>query len=152
MAIFDHSEFIPVFLGKIVRKNSEQPFLDIPNLYQSFWEKLSEKICNSYFWPFRIYISLLGKIVRKKIGMAIFASSCEMKHGKSTMYVYISKIVIYLGKDRFILDDVLVRGEQNIEFCVSQQVMETTSHLWVSFVGNFDDCWCPSIKFQHPIR
>ena len=32
MAIFGHSKFIPVFLGKIVRKNSEWPFLAIPNL------------------------------------------------------------------------------------------------------------------------
>ena len=65
MAIFGHSKFIPVFLGKIVRRNSEQPFLTIPNLYQSFWEKmaipnlyqsfgekLSEKIWKSHFWPF----------------------------------------------------------------------------------------------------
>ena len=43
MAIFDHSEFILVFLGKIVGKNMEQPFLATPNLYQSFWGKLSEK-------------------------------------------------------------------------------------------------------------
>ena len=84
MHIFGHSEFLPVFLGKIVRKNSEQPFLailnlyhifekncwkkfrmTIPNLYQSLWEKLSEKIWNSHFWPFQIYTSLFGKIVRK---------------------------------------------------------------------------------------
>ena len=49
MAIFDHSKFIPVFLGKIVRKNSEWPFLAIPNLYQSFGEKLLEKIQNGHF-------------------------------------------------------------------------------------------------------
>ena len=83
MAIFGHSEFIPVFLGKIVGKNSvflgkivgknsEQPFLAIPNLYQSFWQKLSEKIWNSHFWPFQIYTSLLGKNCQKKFGMAIF--------------------------------------------------------------------------------
>ena len=48
MDIFGHSEFIPVFLGKIVRKNSEWLFLAIPNLYQSFWEKLSEKIWNGH--------------------------------------------------------------------------------------------------------
>ena len=39
-------------LGKIVRKNLELPFLAIPNLYQSFGEKLSEKNWNSHFWPF----------------------------------------------------------------------------------------------------
>ena len=50
MAIFGHSEFVPVFLGKIVGKNLEQPLLSIPNLYQSFWEKLSKKIQNGHFW------------------------------------------------------------------------------------------------------
>ena len=48
-AIFGHSKFIPVFLENIVRKNSEQPFLAIPNSYQSFWGKLSEKIQNDHF-------------------------------------------------------------------------------------------------------
>ena len=51
-AIFGHSKFIPVFLGKTVGKNSEWPFLAILNLYQSFWEKLLEKNWNSHFWPF----------------------------------------------------------------------------------------------------
>ena len=36
MPIFGHSIFIPVFLGKIVQKNLEQPFLAILNLHQSF--------------------------------------------------------------------------------------------------------------------
>ena len=90
MAIFGHSKFVPVFLGKIVRKNSEQQYLAIPNLYQSFWEKLLgkhleqpflailnlylsfwkkmlEKIQNSHFWSFQIYISLFGKNCWKKI-------------------------------------------------------------------------------------
>ena len=74
--IFGCSKFIPVFLGKIVGKNLEQPFLVVPNLYQSFWKKLleknleqpflaipnlyqslwkklSEKIWNGHFWPFQ---------------------------------------------------------------------------------------------------
>ena len=71
-AIFGHSKFIPVFLGKVVRKNVEQPFLAIPNLYQSVWEKLSEKMWNSHFWPFQIYTSLSGKSCQKKIRLAIF--------------------------------------------------------------------------------
>ena len=75
MPIFGHSEFILVFLGKIVRKNLEQPFLAIMNLYQSFWEKLSEKIQNGNFWPFRIYTSLFGKNCQKKFEMAFFAHS-----------------------------------------------------------------------------
>ena len=54
MHIFGHSEFLPVFLGKIVRKHLEWPFLAILNLYQSFWEKLSEEIWNGHFWPFQI--------------------------------------------------------------------------------------------------
>ena len=49
MAIFGHSKFVPVFLGKIVRKYLEWPFLAILNLYQSFWEKLSENIRNDHF-------------------------------------------------------------------------------------------------------
>ena len=74
-AIFGHSKFIPVFLGKIVGKNSEQPFLAIPNLYQSFWGKLLEKIQNSHFWPFQIYTSHFGENCWKKFGTAIFGHS-----------------------------------------------------------------------------
>ena len=55
MAIFGHSEFIPVFLGKIVRKNLDCPLLAIPNLYQSFSKILLEKILNGHFWPFQIF-------------------------------------------------------------------------------------------------
>ena len=51
-AICGHPKFVPVLLGKIVKKNSEWLFLAIPNLYQSFWGKLLEKIWNSHFWPF----------------------------------------------------------------------------------------------------
>ena len=61
-AIFGHSKFIAVFLGKIVEKNLEQPFLAIPNLYQSFW-------------PFQIYTSLFGKNCWKKFRTAIFGHS-----------------------------------------------------------------------------
>ena len=75
LAIFGHSKFIPVFLGKIIGKNSEWPFLAIPNLYQSFWEKLSEKIQNGHFWPFQIYTSLFGKNCQKKFRLAIFGHS-----------------------------------------------------------------------------
>ena len=75
MAIFGHSKFVPVFLGNIVRKRLEQTFLAIPNLYQSFWEKLLEKIWNNHFWPFLIYTSLFGKNCWKKIGTTIFGHS-----------------------------------------------------------------------------
>ena len=91
MPIFGHSKFIPVFLyqkglnkfgmhifgflGKIVGKNSEWPFMAIPNVYQSFLEKLSEEIQNGHFWPFQIYTSLFGKICQKKFGTAIFGHS-----------------------------------------------------------------------------
>ena len=73
MAIFGHSKFIPVFLGKIVGKKSEWPFLAIPNLYQSFWERLSEKIWNGHFWPFQIYTSFLGKDCWKNLEWPFFA-------------------------------------------------------------------------------
>ena len=75
MAIIGHSKFIPVFLGNIVRKRLEQTFLAIPNLYQSFWEKLLEKIWNNHFWPFLIYTSLFGKNCWKKFGTTIFGHS-----------------------------------------------------------------------------
>ena len=77
-AIFGHSKFIPVFLGKLLEKDSEQPFLAIPNLYQSFWEKLLEKIENSHFWPFQkklLDTSLFGKNCWKKFRTAIFGHS-----------------------------------------------------------------------------
>ena len=67
MHIFGHSKFIPVFLGKIFRKNSELPFLAIPNLYQSSWEKLSEKIWKGHLWPYQICTSLPGKNCQKKL-------------------------------------------------------------------------------------
>ena len=73
--IFGHSKFIPVLLGNIVRKRLEQTFLAIPNLYQSFWEKLLEKIRKNHFWPFQIYSSLSGKNCWKKFRMAIFGHS-----------------------------------------------------------------------------
>ena len=69
----------------------------ILNLYQSFWEKLSEnfrmtifghsklipvifgkivrKIQNGHFWPFQIYSSLFGKSYQKKFGTPIFGHS-----------------------------------------------------------------------------
>ena len=68
MAIFGHSKFIPVFLGKIVGKNLEWPFLAIPNLYQSFWEKLLEKIWNGHFFPSKFIPVFLVKIVEKNFG------------------------------------------------------------------------------------
>ena len=70
--ISGHSEFIPVFLGKIVGKNLEQPFLAILNLYQSFWEKLLEKnlerVRKILEWPFLAILNVhifLEKIVGK---------------------------------------------------------------------------------------
>ena len=64
--IFGHSKLIPVLLGKIVRKRLEQAFFAIPDLYQFFWEKFSEKNWNNHFWPFLIYTSLLQKNCWKK--------------------------------------------------------------------------------------
>ena len=75
MGIFGHSKFIPVFLGKIVRKNLEWAFLVIPNLYQSFWEKLLENIYIGHLWPFQVYASLFGKNCQKIFRMGIFGHS-----------------------------------------------------------------------------
>ena len=105
-AIFGHSKFIPVFLGKIVGKNLEQPFLAIPNLYQSFWEKL-EKIQNSHFWLFQIYTNLFGKNCQKKLRTAIFGHSkfipvcsgknCWKKFG-TAIFGHSKFIPVFLGK------------------------------------------------------
>ena len=109
MADFGHSKFVPVFLGKIVGKiqngqfwpfqiytrlfwekivgkNSEQPFLAISNLYQSFWGKLSEKIQNGHFWPFQICTSLSGENCQKIFGTVIFGHSDFFL----TIFLYIS--------------------------------------------------------------
>ena len=67
ITIFGHSKFIPVFLGNIVRKRLEQAFFAIPDLYQFFWEKLSEQNWNNHFWPLLIYTSLFEKNVLEKI-------------------------------------------------------------------------------------
>ena len=48
-AMFGHSEFIPVFLGKMVGKNLEWPFLAFLNLYLSFLGKIVRK---NLEWPF----------------------------------------------------------------------------------------------------
>ena len=65
MHIFGHSEFIPVFLGKIARKNSEWPVLTILNLDQSFWGKLLEKFRITIFGHSKFIPVFLGKIVGK---------------------------------------------------------------------------------------
>ena len=62
MAIFGHSKFMPVFLGKVVGKNLEQPFLAIP---KSFWEKLSEKIGTAIFGHFEFVPVFLEKLMEK---------------------------------------------------------------------------------------
>ena len=67
MHIFGHSEFIPVFLGKIVSKNLEWPFLAIQSLYQSFWEKLLEKFETAIFGYSEFIRVFLGTIVRKNL-------------------------------------------------------------------------------------
>ena len=96
MCIFGHSKFMPVFLGKIERKNSEWPFLAIPNLYQS-WENCWKKIQNSHFGHSKFIPVILGKIVRKNSKwpfLAIlnlyqsFGKNCWKKFG---MAIYIIK-------------------------------------------------------------
>ena len=117
-AIFGHSEFIPVFLGKIVGKNSEQPYLAIQNLYQSFWEKLSEKIQNSLFWPFRIYTSLFGKNCWKKFRTAIFGHS-------EFIPVFLGKIVGKNSEQPFF-------AIQNLYQSFGAKLLEKiqNSHIW----------------------
>ena len=107
MIIFGHSKFIPVFLGKIVGKNSEWPFLAIPNLYQSFWEKLSEKIENGHFWPFQnlyqsFWAKLLGKIQNDhfwpfQICTSLFGKNCQKKF-RMAISGHSKFISVFLGK------------------------------------------------------
>ena len=61
-------------MGKIVRKNLEQPFLATLNLYQSFWGKLSEIIWKGNFWPFWVYTNHFGKNYQKKLEWPFLAS------------------------------------------------------------------------------
>ena len=102
VAIFGHSKFTPVFLGKILGKNSGWPFLAILNLYQSFWEKLSEKIWNSHFDPFWIYTRLFGKNCQKKFGMAIpnfiTLSGKSQKKFRMAIFHHSKFIPVFLGK------------------------------------------------------
>ena len=67
MAIFGHSEFIPVCFGKIVWKNLEQPSLAILNLWQSFWERFLEKFGMAISGHSEFIQVFFGEIVRKKL-------------------------------------------------------------------------------------
>ena len=67
MANFGCSKFIPVFLGK----NSECPFLVIPNLYQSFWENCQKKFGIAIFGHSELYQSF-WEYCGEKFGMPIF--------------------------------------------------------------------------------
>ena len=73
MAIFCHSKFIPVLLGNIVRKRLGQAFMAIPNLYQSFWEKLLEKIRMAIIGHSKFIPVFLGNIVRKRLEQTFLA-------------------------------------------------------------------------------
>ena len=53
----------------------EWPFLPFQILYQSIWEKLSEKDWNNHIWPFQVYTSPFGKHCPKKIGTSNFGHS-----------------------------------------------------------------------------
>ena len=72
MAIFGHSKFVPVFLGKIVGKILEQPILAIPNLYQSFSEKFLKKIGMATFGHSEFIPVFLGKLLEKMAVLNFF--------------------------------------------------------------------------------
>ena len=122
MAIFGHSKFVLVFLGKVVRKNVEQPFqiytslfgkscqkkcemaiLAIPDLYQSFWKKLAEKIQTGHFWLFSIYTSLFGISCQKnlewqfQIYTCLLGKNCQKKF-KMAIFGHSKFIPVFLGK------------------------------------------------------
>ena len=60
-AIFGHSKFIPVW-EKLLEKNLEQPFLAIPNLYQSVWKNCWKKFRTAIFGHFTNLFGNLEKI------------------------------------------------------------------------------------------
>ena len=72
MPIFGHSEFIPIFFGNIVRKNLEQSFLAILNLYHSFWENCQKKFGTAILAILNLYQSFWEKL-SEKIRNAILA-------------------------------------------------------------------------------
>ena len=67
MTIFGHSTFIPVFVGKIVRKKFGTAIFAQSEFILVFLGKLSEKIWNSHFWAFQIYTSLCGRNGQKNL-------------------------------------------------------------------------------------
>ena len=108
MTNFGCSKFIPVFLGKIVRKiwnaqfwlfqiytslfgkNLEHPFLAVPNLHQSFGKKLLGKIHNANFGCSKFILVFLGKLLEKnwnthfwpfQIYTSLFGKNCQKKFG-----------------------------------------------------------------------
>ena len=76
MCIFGHFEFIPVFLGKIFRKNSEWPFL-----------------------AFQIDTSHFGKNCQKKFRMAIFLTRCN-----NCYYIAKYRVCVPYGRLLFVRD------------------------------------------------
>ena len=116
MAIFGHSEFIPVFLGKlseknwnshfwpfqilpvflgkIVRKNLEWPFLAIPNLYQSFWEKSLDKIHDTSTMQDAVHKSYLLICVASTLqDMHIVSSTPTIQDAVSVQCIHTSRYV-----------------------------------------------------------
>ena len=74
-AIFDHSKFIAVFLGKLLEKIQNSHFWLFQIDTNLFGKNCQKKIENSHFWPFQIDSSLSGKYYCKKFRMAIFGHS-----------------------------------------------------------------------------
>ena len=99
MSNFGHSKFLPVFLGKIVRKNLEQSFLAILNFYQFFWEKLLENFEMAIFGHFKFSPSIWEKLLE------------EIQNGK--------KMAVPNFSDNFFVHITLIEcnGLESIEIC-----------------------------------
>ena len=79
----------------------------ILNSYQSFWEKLSEKIWNSHYWPFQTYNqSFRGKLLEKiqnghfwpfQIHTSLFGKNCQKIFGMAN-FGHSKFIPVFLGK------------------------------------------------------
>lgn len=58
-----------------------------------------------------------------------------------------------LGKNRAVLDDVLVRSQKHLEIRVSDLcLLDYLSHLRYSLVDHLDYIRSPFLKFKRPVR
>ena len=96
MTIFGHFKFIPVLLGKIVRKNLEWPFWLFQIYTSLFGENCQKKFQMAIFGDSKFVPVFLGKIVRKNLEQSFFAipnlyqsfwENCQKKFGMAILAI-----------------------------------------------------------------